>query len=118
MDIGGAWRLAHTQYEYFSNPANGYIDGDVITIMDASDISSVLAQCAAEGNPIQVGDLMYFTANGEGGDGTHHASIISSVNSQEIKYAAHTLEKFDELLVDSHLDDEDVCIIRMNEQNG
>lgn len=118
MDIGGAWRLAHTQYEYFSNTANGYIDGDVITITNAADIPSVLAQCAAEGNPIQVGDLMYFTANGEGGDGTHHASIISAVNSQEIKYAAHTLEKFDEPLANGYLDNEDVCIIRMNEQNG
>ena len=34
IDIGRAWRLAHTQYEYFSNPANGYINGDVIIITD------------------------------------------------------------------------------------
>lgn len=61
---------------------------------------------------------MYFTSNGEGGDGTHHASIISAVNSQEIKYAAHTSEKFDEPLANGYLDNEDVCIIRMNEQNG
>lgn len=61
---------------------------------------------------------MYFTANVEGGDGTYHASIISTANSQEIKYAAHTREKFDEPLSDGYLDDDDVCIIRMNEQNG
>lgn len=61
---------------------------------------------------------MYFTSNGEGGDGTHHASIISAVNSQEIKYAAHTFDNLDTLLEESKLKDDDVCIIRINEQNG
>ena len=118
IDVGEPWRKAHTQYEYFSNPANGYINGDVVTITSAADIPSVLAQCEAEGKPVQVGDLMYFTPNGEGGDGTHHASIISTVNSQEIKYAAHTDEKFDELLSDKQLKEEEVCIIRLHDQNG
>lgn len=61
---------------------------------------------------------MYFTANGEGEDGVYHASIISAANSQEIKYAAHTFENFDTLLEESKLKNDDVCIIRMNEQNG
>ena len=118
MDVGEPWRKAHTQYEYFSNPANGYINGDVVTITSASDIPSVLAQCEAEGKPVQVGDIMYFTPNGEGGDGTHHAAIISTVHSQEIKYAAHTQERFDETLGDRQLKNEDICIIRLRDQNG
>lgn len=50
-----AWRLAESQYEYFSNEDNGYINGEVIRITSQKEIKEVM-----EKYEIQKGDLMYF----------------------------------------------------------
>jgi RHS repeat-associated protein len=78
------WSMARNQYEYFSNPQNGYINGDVIVINNPDEIPYAINHWG-----IQAGDLMFF-ANDT--DGIHHATMITEVNksNDEIKYSAHT----------------------------
>lgn len=118
FDVGEPWRLAKKQYKYFKNDVCGYKNGEIIKITTKEEVPSVLARCAAEGNPIQMGDLMYFAHKGQGDEGVHHATIISYVDSGCIKYAAHTVSQFDENLINGiHLDNDDVFIIRMHNSN-
>ena len=86
-DVEFSWSVAEDQFYYFSNPANGYINGDVITISSPSGIESV-----AKYGGVQQGDLMYFM-NGE--DGIHHSTIITRVENGMIYFAGHTAPCFD-----------------------
>ena len=80
-DFTPTWSMASQQFAYFSNPDNGYINGDVITINDISEIPYVAMNMG-----VQPGDLLYFAGN----NGVHHATIITQVDNDEIYYAAHT----------------------------
>lgn len=105
FDVGEPWRLAAKQYEYFSDPDNGYISGEVLTV-EASTISSV-----AGNSKIQMGDLLYFA---EDGTNPHHATIITKVCGGEIYYAGHTSSRFDKAL--SEAIGSEVCyIIRLRD---
>ncbi|MDO4556891.1 MAG: DUF1906 domain-containing protein [Lachnospiraceae bacterium] len=118
FDVGEPWRLANQEYQYFKAIECGYRNGDVIEITNREEISGVLAKCAAEGNPIQMGDLMYFAHKGKGEDGVHHATMISYADLSCIKYTAHTSPKFDEDVTNSdYIDKDDMFIIRMHESN-
>jgi len=87
FDVGEVWRLAKSQYEYFSNPQNGYINGEVLKFR-ASEI-----EYYANNGGIQTGDLLYFA--GTDGNNLHHATIVTKVENGDIFYAGHTNERFD-----------------------
>ena len=103
-DVSPAWRLAAEQYKYFSNPENGYINGDVLTVTK-NNISSV-----ARNGGIQPGDLLYFSSAPD--KLPYHATIITDVNNDEIYYSGHTKSRFDYPLSAS-IGDETVFIIRI-----
>ncbi len=57
---------------------------------------------ALSNNNIQVGDLLYFGELDENGIPViHHATIITSVGDDTIKYAGNTVSRFDYQLIDS-----------------
>ncbi len=114
--VGEPWRLAKKEYEYFKDAEYGYRNGDVIEITSTQDIPSVLARCAAEGIPIQTGDLMFFAYKGEGEGGVHHAAMISYADLNCIKYTSHTDPQFDKDL-SGHLTKNNVFIIRLHDSN-
>lgn len=87
FNVSEVWCLANKQYKYFSNPDNGYINGDVLKFK-----SPEIAYYANNGG-IQAGDLLYFA--GENGDNPHHATIVTKVEGGDIFYAGHTNERFD-----------------------
>lgn len=97
-----SWTAASEQFNYFSNPDNGYINGEVINItmpnkpalngsveIPYSDLSSQLSSLN-----IQPGDLLYFYNE----EGVHHATIVSKVENGSIYYSANTNNRFDENL--------------------
>lgn len=55
LSISEPWRLASSQFSYFSVPSNGYINGDVIVINSQSGVADI-----ANSGKVQVGDIMYF----------------------------------------------------------
>jgi hypothetical protein len=77
------WSEAPNQFAYFSDPSNGYINGEVLTISSARDVKK-----AANNGGIQRGDIMYFA--GKDGDDPHHAVIVTKVENGEIYFAGHT----------------------------
>ena len=81
-DISRAWRLAEDQFAYFSNPGNGYISGDVITISSPSQIPGVITESI-----IRPGDLLYFCNEK---NEIYHAAIITKIDSNMIYYSGHT----------------------------
>ena len=85
-----SWTMVEDQYEYFSSPKNGYINGDVIKITSTSQISNV-----ANNSGVQPGDLLFFSSNGYS---VKHAAIVSKVEDGMIYYAAHTDPCFDKPL--------------------
>ena len=101
-DVTESWSVAQAQYDYFSDPENGYIYGEVIVISDTDDIAAVL-----EENNIQKGDLMYWSEGSD--DEIHHATMISSVDDT-IKYTGNTMTRFDKALEES-LGNETVYIV-------
>jgi cell wall-associated NlpC family hydrolase len=98
--------LARKQYQYFSNPSNGYINGEVIIISSSEDI----ANYAANGG-IQPGDLLYFAPDGET---VHHATIITKVDNNKIYYAGHTNSAFDKPLSEG-IGNDTVFIVRIRD---
>ena len=115
------WSVAKSQYEYFSDPDNPYINGEVINIykpnvsVNEGQINVPLDSLSdnLKSLGIQKGDLMYFYGDG----GVHHATVISSVNEGKIRFSANTNNRFDHLLT-AALGDSDVdygvLIVRLN----
>ncbi len=101
------WTGANAQYRYFSNLANGYTSTNVIKINSACNISY-----AASHYNIKPGDLMYFSR--DGGKTAYHATIISSVTKDDIKYCAHTVGREDQKLSEA-IGNESVIIVRLND---
>ncbi len=113
-----AWTRASTQFSYFSDPTNGYINGDVIDIskglynsgegetnVSYSDLSSQLPSLG-----IQAGDIMYFYNQEEG---VHHAAVISKVEDGEIYYSANSVIRDDQPLVNGLEENDGVVIVRL-----
>jgi hypothetical protein len=106
-DVSESWRMASSQYNYFSNEANGYINGDVININSKDEIQNV-----ANNMGVQEGDLLYFM--GKEAENPHHAAIISKIENGEIYYAAHTKSRREQPLSES-IGNEKVLIIRIKD---
>ena len=107
-----AWALAGSQYKYFSDSDNGYINGSVIKLEYQSSNFSQYMNAAVKANNIQVGDLMYF-ANEE--DGAHHATMITKIDENGIYYSAHTDHRSDETLDGKLSETEWVYIVRIKD---
>ena len=82
-----AWRLAHEHYKYFSNKENGYIEGEEIKITSLEELDNIF-----KSGVVEKGDLLYWDFTGDGE--IDHTTVISSVDG-ELKYTAHTTDKFD-----------------------
>jgi hypothetical protein len=103
-DVTTTWSVASEQFDFFSNPDNGYIDGNVLSIHSNEDIAS-----AINDSGVQVGDLLYF---GEGEN--MHSTIITNTENGDIKYSANTKSRKDEFLT-NHLDEDNIRIIRIKD---
>jgi RHS repeat-associated protein len=106
-DMTSAWASAKGQYEFFSSDWAGYKNGEVIQIWSKKGMEYNIKY-----NNIQKGDLMFF-AHRDTGE-VYHATIISQVTEDEIKYAAHTSNRKYEKLSD-HLDSDFVVIVRIRD---
>ncbi len=106
-DITGAWRLAKEQYNFFSDPDNGYINGDVIEIKNVDDIPHIL-----DNYDIQKGDLLYWSHGDE--DDISHASMISNIKDNMILYTANTRSRFDYRVDKSFASYSAIYIVRIN----
>ncbi len=106
-DVSAPWRLAQDQYDYFSDPQNGYINGDTIEINSVGEIEDVVSN-----NNVQKGDLMYFVD--EKGN-VHHATMISKVENGMIYFTGNTKRRFNMPLKDA-LDGDSVIIVRINDE--
>jgi hypothetical protein len=103
-DVTATWSVASEQFDFFSNPSNGYINGDVLNIHSVEDIAN-----AINDSGVQVGDLLYF---GEGED--MHATIITKIENGDIMYSANTNSRKDESLT-RHLNEDNIRIIRIQD---
>lgn len=81
-NFSAAWLGAISQFKYFSDEENGYINGDVLTLTTAQAVS----EAAAREN-IQKGDLLFWCKNGES---VAHVTLISDVTDSDIFYTGHS----------------------------
>ena len=84
--------MAEKQYQYFSDPQNGYINGEVIHI---NSVEELLA--AGKTGGIQTGDLLYWAWFE---NTITHATVISKVENGDIFFSGNTSAKFDRLVKD------------------
>ena len=90
--------MVEKQFNYFSDPANGFTNGVVEIYTGSSPVRSGAAvsidRLAEEVSSLGVrpGDLMHFY-NGDGE--LHHAAVVSSVIGEEISYAGNSKRRFD-----------------------
>jgi len=105
--LSSTWNDAKSQYEYFSNPANGYVDSakDTITISKEDIKATTLKNNGKitgsqkldalwQSKRIQPGDLLYWSD----GKGVHHASIITDVSDEDIFFSENSNSKYNESL--------------------
>jgi RHS repeat-associated protein len=107
------WVNAEAQFNHFSNPDNGFINGNVITI-NRDNYSMILDHLRVL--RIQAGDLLFMDTRGTG---IHHATIISSISRGNILLAGNSADWFDESLRDLianrwHDQDFNLFLVRLN----
>jgi hypothetical protein len=106
-DFTSAWSVASSQYKYFSDPKNGYINGAVIMVKNTEHLVN-----AVNIQGVQPGDLLYF----ENSEGIHHTAMISGItkngDKSDILYAAHTRNTATSSLRDA-LEKDSIYIFRM-----
>jgi hypothetical protein len=107
VGVSSTWNSANAQYQYFSNPANGFINGEILAI-DSSNMMQMLRD-----NNIQMSDLLYWS--NDGGNTMYHATIISRVTDTGIYYAGNTSSRFDHPLMDS-IGNGTVYIVRLKDE--
>lgn len=113
------WTVASRQFEYFSDPKNGYINGNVINItkpnkpainnsteVPYSNLSSQLSSLN-----IQPGDLLYFYNE----HGVHHSTVVSKVDDDMIYYTANTNNRFNESLETAVDGESGFLVVRIND---
>ena len=107
--VAEPWRLAKNQFEFFSNPYNGYIYEEVLTIWSPQGVSIV-----SNNFVIQPGDLLYW-ANADNME-PYHAGMVSHVENGEIYFTAHDSPRFDEPLSIHINSGEVVFVIRIRDE--
>ena len=94
------WSAAQNHYDYFSDPANGYInnvDNDVINIpsVASTGLDNTEKSISEASKTVKPGDLVYWVSSKEG---VHHATIVTEVQDGKILIAGNTYAYTDELL--------------------
>lgn len=84
-DMSPSWCNASDSYEYFSDPDNGYMKGDVLTINSIDELNN-----AVQNANIQTGDLLYLQNSDEG---VHHAMMLTQIQDGTISYSAHSNDR-------------------------
>ena len=110
-DITSAWSMAQDQFDYFRDESNGYINGEVITITSKEQIQEVI-----DNGGIQKGDLLYWNNSGKDNK-VHHATMISNVTKDDIKYTGNTATRFNSSLAEN-MGDETIYIVRIRDYIG
>jgi hypothetical protein len=101
-----AWAAVSNQYEYFTDPKNGYSNSSAI-VKTPADVSK-----AVKNGSVELGDLLYWFADGH--ERPHHAGIVSGIVNGEIHYAAHTKNHRYQPLSEV-LGDERISIVHIND---
>ncbi len=119
-DVTFSWSIADDQFKYFSDQTNGYTSKPVINIKNSESVNNSSMEEVSYNNlsssdllrTVQPGDLMYFY------DETgyaRHASIISSIDGNDIKYSSNSVRAFDKDLSEGINRYSGVYVIRMND---
>jgi hypothetical protein len=110
VEVSDTWVNASAQYDYFKDPKNGYINGDVIKI-NSKNINEIL-QNLGDYN-IQSADLLYWdwTSNGS----IDHATVICSVTESDILYAGNSNTRFGVSFFDVFQDNYTCYVLRLND---
>lgn len=82
------WASASKQYKFFSNPANGYMEGTVIKASSLKEYDAIV-----KSGVIEAGDLLYWDEDGDGN--INHATILTEVNGDGLSFAGNTNRRFD-----------------------
>ncbi|MBA4602737.1 amidase domain-containing protein, partial [Thermoactinomyces mirandus] len=87
------WAVADEQYCYFSDKNNGYSEKtfQVASIDDLRELEEM--------GEIKPGDLLYWDYEDDGK--MNHATIITNVNSGQLKYSGHTNDTYNKPIVDT-----------------
>ncbi len=110
MSMSVTWSSASDQFKYFSDPNNGYINGDVTCVVTEEDLKRV--------SGVQVGDLIYWDKYEDDGnldERIDHATIVSYVDENgNIYYAGNSEQRFEYKLSDG-LSYGTAYIVRLND---
>ena len=79
--FSAAWVGIASQYTYFTNQANGYVDGEIITIAAEDEMKD-----NADNGMLRVGDLIYFFSIKKG---IYHSAMITGFEDGRILYSGH-----------------------------
>lgn len=92
------WSAAQDQYDYFSDPKNGYINSkaDITTVNSVSSqgANGVKNRIAQAAQTVEPGDLVYWVDDNR----VHHATIVTDVKDGEIMITGNTDAYVDEPL--------------------
>jgi len=86
--VSRSWNIANNQFDFFSNPNNGFINGPVLTVRRYTDIWAI-----ARNMNVQVGDLIHMDLEGVGV--INHAVIVSRVTNYDIYFSGNTSDMLD-----------------------
>lgn len=119
-DVTYSWSIADDQFKYFSNQTNGFTSKPVLNIKNSKfannssmeEVSFADLSSSALLQTVQPEDLMYFYD--EVGH-VKHASIISSVDNDSIKYSNYSVRAFDKDLSVGISSYSEVYVARMND---
>ncbi len=118
-DTTNAWTVASDQFDYISDPSNGFTSKSVVNVygnrqygqnttkVSYSDLSSQISSLG-----IQAGDAMYSYNEAEG---VHHASIVLKVKDGKMYYSANSLNRYDNDFAYGLRDNDGVLIVRIND---
>lgn len=101
------WSAAPIQFEYFSNPNNGYINGDVIHVTTQEELKKV--------SDVQVGDLIYWDWYRDSDGIVNYATIVSRIDADgTIYYAGNTGTHLEQRASDI-LEQGEMYIVKLND---
>lgn len=105
--LSDTWNNAAAQYEFFPDPNNGYINGEVIHVTSSEELKQVRG--------VQVGDLIYWDWYDDSDGIVNHATIISRIDKDgTIYFAGNTKDRL-EMTVDKQLSQGEIYIVRLND---
>lgn len=104
------WSSVRSQYDYFSNPDNGYVDGDVLEIESYEEM-----QLYVNSEQMRGGDLLYWESADEG---IHHSTMVTGFNQNgEILYSGHSIDRINQPVIQDRftVDNQTLRVVRIND---